>query len=62
LAKQLLQSVSSHLLGYEESLVIPRSWAIHVIHLIVTQLKESDCGTLPVRRTTELHPQSRYPD
>jgi hypothetical protein len=36
-----MQSVSSHLLGYEKLLVIPRSWAVHVIHLIVTQLKKA---------------------
>jgi hypothetical protein len=35
-----MQSVSSHLLGYEKLLVTPRSWAIHVIHLIMTQLKK----------------------
>jgi hypothetical protein len=39
LAKQLLQSVSSHLFGYAKVLAIARSWAIHVIHLIVKPLE-----------------------
>jgi hypothetical protein len=36
-----MQSVSSHLLGDEKLLVNPRAWAIHVIHLIMTQPKET---------------------
>ena len=27
-----------------------------MIHLIVTQLKKNDCGTLPAAQTTELRP------
>jgi hypothetical protein len=41
LAKQLLQSVSAHLSGYAKIHAIARSWAIHVIHLIVKPLENA---------------------
>ncbi|WVV49617.1 hypothetical protein THH46_00110 [Pseudomonas sp. NA13] len=49
----MLQSVGSHLFGYDKILAIAQSWAIHLNHLVYDATK-NDCGTLPPTQTTEL--------